>query len=158
MLPSRGEPEALLQRLGQAWQAACQIPADEPRTAHLLASLVRDQRDLLPLAAPQLLRPAAAFRFRHRLRCLCGERLPRLRSWEWCHAESRWRSCGMELPLATVLLDTPRLHGPQASAHGTCPGSRWTPLAPPMAAPVHPEPLPWEPRGSSKGCCFTSEP
>ena len=81
LLPHDGEPRAVLQRLERAWRLA-QDTVERPRAAHLLASLLRLERELLPLPTPVVSEPLVQPRFRHRLRCRGDGRLD-LCSWDW---------------------------------------------------------------------------
>lgn len=97
LLPGRGEPPALQERLMQAWLLAARSTAAEPRPAHLLACLLRSQQDLLPVPAPLLFLPSPGLiHFRHRLVCCRGERWLRLRSWECRSSPSPASRCGEE--------------------------------------------------------------
>lgn len=115
-----GEPEALLGRLGRAWQLAAAAGAADPRASLLLASLLRSSTDLTPLAvAPLPLRQNGQL-YRHRLVCRPGEPWLHLRSWEWRGASLPWRCIGLERRLDAALLTRQAVPGPRQAAvlHG----------------------------------------
>ncbi|MEB3168342.1 MAG: hypothetical protein VKK97_06360, partial [Synechococcaceae cyanobacterium] len=119
LLPGRGDPQALLARLAQAWQLVARTPAAAPRPAQLLAGFLRSQQDLLPLASPLSLPRQSLIHFRHRLVCRPGERWLRLRSWECRSSPSPWRCYGLErcLQPGLLLLGASTDHAAEA-----CPG------------------------------------